>query len=462
MVAIGCTILSGVLFYFSIALGPIGLLAWIAPIPVMWLAFGKTRPVVAFFSAWAALSLGALNLLPAYGGILPTFVLALGILGPGLLFAAALSTARFVARRLSPLAGVLAFAVLWTALDYVASLGNNGSAPSPSYSQVATPVLIQSASLFGLWIVTFLLGFVAAGLAMSLRKGSLAPALAAVALFAANLGYGLWHEAKPLGPSLRIGLAGDDSRVSAAFRPDAETARATGRAYTDAARLLARQGAKLIVLPEKNLILKPAWKPEIVDGFSAAARETGADIVVGFDDHTATPRNEALVFGADGSVRSYFKRHMVPGLEDVFVPGATNFVRSDRTGVVICKDMDFQNTIRADAIAGHPTLMAVPAWDFDGDRRWHASLAIMRGVENGFSLARAAKVGLLTLSDAHGKVIAERATTGTGMVTLIGDLPRGPGATVYSRIGDVFAWGAILVSLLLLGLSASRPAMRNR
>lgn len=458
MIAIVCTVLSGALFYFSIALGHFGLLAWVAPIPVMWLAFGETRASVAFFCAWAALAIGTLNLIPVYGGILPSIALVLGILGPALGFAAALLLARLVARRVSPLAGVLAFAALWTAWDYLISLGNNGTAPSPSYSQVAEPLLIQGASILGLWVVTFLLGFVAAGIALSVRKRSVMPALAALVLFALNLGYGFWHENKPLGPALRIGLAADDSRVHAAFRPKENVARETARAYIDAVQGLARQGAKLIVLPEKILVLEPAWKGEIVNAFSNAARDAGADVVVGFDDREGARHNEALVFSADGSVEGYYKRHMVPGLEDVFVPGATNFVRADKTGVVICKDMDFPGTLRADARAGHPTLMAVPAWDFDGDRAWHASLAAMRSVENGFSLARAAKEGLLTLRDAHGRVIAERATTAQGMVTLVGDLPRGPGTTLYMRIGDGFAWGAMLVSLVLVGLALYRPA----
>lgn len=460
MIAIACALASGVLFYFSIALGHYGFLAWIAPVPVMWLAFGETRASVAFLCAWASLAIGALNLLPAYGGILPTIALVLGIAGPSLGFAVGILFARLVAHRLSPLAGVLAFAAFWTAFDYAASLGNNGTAPSPAYSQVAIPILIQAASVFGLWVVTFLLGFVASGIAMSLRTGSPAPALAALLIFAANLGYGAWHENKPLGPPLRVGLAGDDTRVSAAFRPTSDAARATARVYIDAAHGLARQGARLIVFPEKILVLKRFWKDEIVNAFSGAARETGADIVAGFDDHTGVPRNEALVFGADGSVSTYYKRHMVPGLEDVFVPGATNFVRADKTGVVICKDMDFPATLRADARAGHPTLMAVPAWDFDGDREWHASLAVMRGVENGFSLARAAKLGLLTLSDAHGRVIAGRASAPLGMVTLVGDLPRGPGGTFYTKIGDIFAWASIAVSLGLLALAIYRPARR--
>ena len=33
--------------------------------------------------------------------------------------------------------------------------------------------------------------------------------------------------------------------------------------------------------------------------------------------------------------------------------------------------------------------MLVPAWDFVVDAGWHGHIAVMRGVENGFSIARA-------------------------------------------------------------------------
>ncbi len=176
MLALLCVVASAVCFYFSTDLGAWWPLAWIAPIPILWLAFGKTNGWMAFLAAWAAAALGGLNLLPAYLGKLPFPVLLIAIVLPGLCFAVSVMGARLVVRRISPLAGVLAFAALWTAWDYLGSLGPDGAAMSPAYSQVGAPYLIQGASMFGLWTVTFLLGFVSAGLAMSLAAGRALPA----------------------------------------------------------------------------------------------------------------------------------------------------------------------------------------------------------------------------------------------------------------------------------------------
>jgi hypothetical protein len=95
----------------------------------------------------------------------------------------------------------------------------NGTAPSPAYSQVAAPYLIQGASAFGLWINTFLLGLIPAGIAMGLQKRSPMPTVVAIIFFALNAGFGAWRishadETRPV----RVGLAADDALGAASFQ----------------------------------------------------------------------------------------------------------------------------------------------------------------------------------------------------------------------------------------------------
>src|SRR5438477_8655064 len=449
------TITSAIGFYLSLNLGSVWPLAWVAPIPVLWLVFGETRGPIAFAATWAAYALGCCNMLPAYMATLPVFVLAMALTASAFGFAGCALGARYVARHVSPLAGVFAFASLWTTWDYAASFGQNGTAPSPAYSQIAAPYLIQGASVFGLWIITFLLGLIPAGIAIGLQTRSPMPAVVAIMLFALNAGFGAWRishadETRPV----RVGLAANDALGAASFQANAEAALDAVDQYTVVARELAKQGATLIVLPEKVAVLRSAWRADAISVLKATARASGATIVIGFDDQRDLRRNEALIFAADNAEPSvYFKRHMVPGLEAAFVPGDLPFVLQDHTGFAICKDMDFQSTLRSDARDGHPTLLAVPAWDFDRDGWWHARLAIMRGVEDGFAVARSAKQGLLTLSDSYGRIVARSASAKSGMISLVGDLPRGPGNTVYVHIGDVFAWASSAGSILFLGLA---------
>lgn len=453
MIALACALLSGVGFYFSLMLGDQWWLAWLAPIPVLWLAYGDSKGWVAFAASLAAMVLGNLNAIPAYGAVMPTAVIGLILFGPSLAFAAATMLSRRVGRMLSPLAGVFAFAALWTTFDFLISFAHDGAIASPANSQVLMPLMIQSASVFGLFAITFLLGLFAAGIAMALATRRIAPAAIAVTLLAANVAFGAWRMNEPQGPSVRVGLGVDDAHVNA------RTAAATDSLVSDyaaAARKLAAQGATFIVFPEKIAVLKPAWRDEVLKTLQRTADETHATIVIGFHEDGSEMFNAAQVFVPGGAPQAYIKRHFVTGLEEGYTPGKGPFMLPDKTGVDICKDMDYPGMLRADSRMTHVTLLAAPAWDFDKDRIYHARPALMRGVEEGFALARSAKQGLLTLTDANGRMIAMKRSEDAGMVTVVGDLPRGSGVTFYQRIGDIFAWLCVALSLGLVGYTFVR------
>jgi apolipoprotein N-acyltransferase len=316
--------------------------------------------------------------------------------------------------------------------------------------------MIQGASVFGLWIITAVMGLFAAGLAMGLVKRKAGFALFALAVLVLNLGYGQWRLANaPHGEVVAVGLAGDDALVAAGRKDDETSALAVAKAYAAAEHSLVQQGAKLIVFPEKIAVLRPAWADAMDAVFNSVARN--GLMVVGVDERGVERRNNARVFFAKAQAQSYSKRRLVPGLEKDFVPGTKSFMLMDGTGIAICKDMDFPALLRSDAIVD-PNLYAVPAWDFDKDAVWHARLALMRGVENGFAVARAANNGLLTVSDAYGRVKAVKKTAGGGMTTLRADVERGPGKTLYGSIGDRLAYLCLALSVLLVGVAfLARP-----
>ena len=79
-------------------------------------------------------------------------------------------------------------------------------------------------------------------------------------------------------------------------------------------------------------------------------------------------------------------------------------------------------------------------------------MAVLRGVEGGYAVARSAANGLLTVSDARGRILAERSSSDSADVLLFAIVPIGPGGTFYSRSGDWFAW--LCVIIVLAGLFA--------
>lgn len=459
MIAVLCAVLSGALFYASVGLGVVWPLAWLAPVPVLWLAFGETPARTVAFAAFGAFLIANLNLLPAYLGVLPTLPFAIGIVLSAIIFASAVLAAGFVQRRVSSVAAMLAFAALWTAWEYVSSFGVNGAVASIAYSQVGVPLLAQSASLFGLWSVTFLLTFFPAGVALCLRTRKTAPLALALALFALNVAYGAWRiEDSPT--SIRVALLDAEERNDAAFAKNKKDVLAAIDEYTSMIGAMAERKPQLIVLPEKLTVLRPAWRKLVEGKLSDTAKLAGASIVVGFDEQMpGARRNVALLFRPDGSPPvTYVKRRLVPGLERSFEPGTAPLTLPDGIGLEICKDMDFPTLLRANSTS-HPRVLAVPAWDFEDDAYGHARVAIMRGIENGVSIARAARMGLLTLSDPYGRIVGRRSAMGDATMTLVGNLPLGKGAgrTLYSRIGDVFAWACIALGAGLLVVAAIRP-----
>jgi apolipoprotein N-acyltransferase len=145
---------------------------------------------------------------------------------------------------------------------------------------------------------------------------------------------------------------------------------------------------------------------------------------------------------------------LVPGWEEGYGQGSGvgEFAAGGTTwGLLICKDLDFSAFVR-ELGRRDRRLVAAPAWDFVRDARLHARMAILRGVESGFTLVRTAQQGLLTVSDAYGRIVAEKSSAEGPEVLLIADAPLGPGTTVYSRWGQILDF---LLPLLLVALLAA-------
>jgi len=127
-------------------------------------------------------------------------------------------------------------------------------------------------------------------------------------------------------------------------------------------------------------------------------------------------------------------------------------------GVAICKDFDFTEPARAYGRAG-VGLMLAPAWDFHVDGSWHGHMAVMRAVEDGFSLARSARNGVLTVADDRGRIVAETASDAAPIALLMSSVRVGHDETLFLLLGDWFGWFAIA---LLASVVARRVSLLSR
>ncbi len=373
--------------------------------------------------------------------------------------------------------GLIAFPSLWVVLEYVRNLTTpHGTAGSVAYTQLKFLPFLQFASITGPWGMTFLLLLFPAAVAIGLHLRSHEPRRAfrvvavTFALLAAVLIFGAIRlGTAPRGPLVRVGLiASDLPSNDGIVREGADTERLFQEYETEAERLAAG-GAQIVVMPEKLGVVLDAENGKADPIFQRLADRTGTTIVVG-EVHVSqlakngpAKYNQARVYQPHAEVLSYDKEHMLPPFETPLTPGTALVTlpkQPDPWGVAICKDMDFAAPARRYGMA-NVGLMLVPAWDFNRDRSWHGHIALMRGVEDGFSMVRAAKNGFLTVSDSRGRVLAEVRSDAAPFATLVASVPAAHSATLYPLLGDWFAW-LVCVLLVVSIVQLCRVAMRSR
>jgi apolipoprotein N-acyltransferase len=438
-------LLSAMLFYLSQGLDDVWALAWFAPTPLLWLAYGKTPRWQVLVASLAAFAAGQIYLLQCYWGRLPPSVLMPLVLVMAGTFAVAVLFSGAAFRRDSARVALLAFPALWTALEYLIGIASpHGSYGALGYAEVSFPPGIQVAALFGVYAVTFLLCLSANAVALLMRR-QWAAGGTGVGVCAAVLLFGFIRLAEPDGPRVAVAALSDaDSR-------DAESRERTLASQVAAAESYASylghlSGVRVVAIPEGALQMRDSDQQVVLAPLASAAKAANAMILAG-TSMPAPERNRAFAFLPNGEVEIYAKRHPLLPFE-LTVPGTEPGLLGGGYATQICKDMDFPRTVR-DTAAHGVRLMLVPADDFGRDGWIHGRISIMRGVENGFAVLRSAFDGLETISDAEGRMLASAPTTRAGMVAIAADVPLGPGPTLYSRIGDVFPWLCAALSVLI-------------
>ena len=463
---------TAVLVWFGTGLAPAWPLLWFAPLPVLLYA-GRARWWSAAGVAFAGWLIGELNLWGyMHQSIEMPLSITIGIVaGFALVFTIAVLLYRSLLRRGAAWYALLAFPAAWVAFEYLLNVAwVNGTAFNLAYTQLAFLPFLQLASITGPWGMSFVLLLFPAAMAISLhlwrhqRRTASAIVGTAFAAIAAVLVFGTVRLAMPQqNQTLRVGLIASDLHgMAAAGAP----AMQVFDDYATHITALAARGAQVVVLPEKSAVVNDATQPTVDAFFGSLSDRTGAAIAVGvtYEAASKTEYNQARLYRPFKSVLTYAKHHLLPPFESEFTPGKTltTFALADaRLGVEICKDMDFTPLSRK--YGRHEVgLMLVPAIDFDVDRTFHGHMAIMRGVESGFTVARSARRGYLTMSDDRGRILGQVRSDSTSFATTLVNAPVAHDWTLFQAWGDWFAWlaMAILVSALLKLVWLSAPVIQ--
>lgn len=472
----GLLALAGLVLLFSNGRWTIPVAAWIGP--VLLVRFVRTRrPVSGLLPAFLVLSaVWAVQ----FRGMAPLpdpwyFLLAAGF---GLPMVLPYVADRLLAPRLRGSASTLVLPLAWASADFlVSALSPYGSWGAVGYSQYGNLPLLQVLSVTGLPGISFLIGWFASSANWIWETGCDWPRVrAGVVSFAGVLlllllgGGGRLVFFPPAAETVRVASI---SRIFVEPDPvmpiivgffkgqpvDAEKARESLAAITDdllrRAEREARAGARLVLWGEGNAPVLKADEAALVERGQRLARDERVYLAMALATWNLSLKqpleNKTVLVTSEGQVAfEFWKARPVPGPEAVMSARDDGKVKDvvtpfGRIAAVICFDLDFPRLLAQAGREGVDILLA-PSNDWRAIDPWHTQMASFRAIEQGFSLVRHTSRGLSAAFDHQGRVLAVMDHYQAGDRAMVAQVPVRGVRTVYSRVGDLFAW------LCLLGL----------
>jgi len=350
------------------------------------------------------------------------------------------------------------------------------------YSQVRALPVAQLASIFGVYGVSALVASVSAAAALIVvatdrrRFVPLGIALGVVVLVAAwgslRLSASTLTES---GEPLRVGLL--QGNVDQAEKWDRRRADDIFADYLRKTEAAIAENAQLVVWPESSTPFRFEDDIQATERLRGIVRRSGVPLLLGSDQIEHSPAtkyyNAAFLVRSDGATAGvYRKMHLVPFGEYVplkkvfffagplveavadFSPGETGVLlplNGHAVSTAICYEIVYPALVRAFVRNGSELLVTMTndAWFGRTSAPFqHFEQASMRAIENGRYLVRAANTGISGVVDPYGRVLAKSSIFEPAVMVEQVRFVRA--LTIYTRIGDAFAYATVLATLALL------------
>jgi len=454
----------------------IPLAAWIVPIFVIRFFRQSDRPGRDFLLLWLA---SAIPLIISWNGA--TFFPLIGEIG-FFLAVAPISLVPYIVDRLynrrfpATALVTLVFPIAATAMDFFQASGSPiGTFGSIAYSQRDFPVVMQIASVTGLWGISFVMCWFAS-LVNHFWDGKparlswiLAGSLALI------LCLSLGRTLLPAQPELTAVVAGFSmpngtlSKFMGQYNDGDEVGfrQAVDEFHTQQLtqiRTLAQDGANIVVLQEAAVMGLTDQIEEVMRSASDIAKEENIYIVLPtFDFELTPPVNSVSIIDPNGDVvLSHIKYggNLFEGTlkgNEILQTVDTSY---GKLSAIICWDADFPNIVKQ-AGAQNVDLLFLPSQDWLGVRDIHSGMATFRAVENGLTIFRQTGQGVSVVVDAYGRVLNradtyEESVNGFAGIQKV-QTPISSVNTLYPSVGDALG-NMMLIGLvgLLVGLFVTR------
>jgi len=461
-------------------------LVWMALVPLFYLIL--TRPLLdslQYALVAGLLFFGPLLYYLGQFGLVPWLALALF---ESLFFMLAALAVKLVARRAGCGWWPWVTAAAFTLAMYLR--GHMGALSLPlgeaGYALHSPGAAIHLAALCGVHGLTFLLALVNATIATlvaagpadargAARSSYLVAALLVLVLMGGVLrGHALRRSlAEPAAQPIRAAAV-----QAAEFAPPHADAAFVRQAVADYSGLSVLTGAEFIVWPETAMLAAPSQFPEVAAMVRGTAQRCQAWLLfgnapVGLDGRQ---RNAATLLGPEGQERSrYEKVHLVifgeyvpyrqtlpflkrfPIRDFDYAPGrGLVLMQTDRLrfGPLICFESLLPEMSRELARRGAEALVIITsdAWaGHSAELEQHANCSVLRAVETGRYVVRAATTGITCIIAPDGRVLSRVQAYQPG--SAVAEIVPLRGLTLYARLGD---WPLVVICVIILIASGVR------
>jgi len=453
-------------------------LAWVALVPLM-LVMAR-RPFrsgfVAGLTFFAAILYWVNIVMTTYGHLHPVLSVVAWLLLSAYL-ALFFGVATWAACRLKELRGYavpLTLPVLWVALEFLREFLLTGFPwATLGYSQHDNLTLLQSADLFGVYGLSYLVVLVNAIIAEWLlahklpkRRRPMTAVLVTVVFVAGTWGYGFWRLGTALDnrpDQLKVTVVQGNIPQDVKWQPEFQ--QETVRIYRDLSLTAARTGKPgLIIWPEAATPFYYQDTNKLSEEVAGVPHQADAALLFGSPAYRKEPGgyrylNSAFLLGRDGKEKGRSdKIHLVPfgeyvplkrflpfidkivvGIGD-FSPGTINPLplNGHKLGVLVCYEAIFPELSREWVREGSSLLVNITndAWFGNSSAPGqHLAMVRFRAVENRVWIARAANTGISAFIAPSGKVLSATPLFEKTFATVEVGLGARPG--LYARTGDL-------------------------
>jgi len=365
---------------------------------------------------------------------------------------------------------------LWVASEYARGLLMQGESWNIGYTQSFNVYLIQVSSIFGSWIISFLLIFVNYGIYQSIKepRHRRRYAQAILILLGGFYIYGFISvKFPPREETLSVATLQPDIHYPSHISM-ADSLRIAGQQIRLTGKIPHRWNPDLVIWPETAVPSDFTRDPDMLPAVQEAARRQGAYFLIGAAiDEEAGLFNGVVFLDPDGTVIDiYKKRYLVPFSEyqptggmwnviDAFVPNTSqNFVKGSRPGVfqfpagegrmagrrfavAVCSEDNISSLFRRYRLKGaeFAVILLNNGWFKNKTGLiMHGEHSIMRAVENRIPVIRSSNNGWTALIDRYGRVDTEGLAGVRQKKIFHYQIHPNKDVSVYSIIGDTFCW----------------------